>query len=128
MLDIRIKTIPHSKHRYETVGDWTWIGKGLLIEVSNLKDWRKEFLIGVHELVETMLCLDRGISQRDVDRFDIQYERDREKGLHSEDAEQGDDPAAPYRKEHFFATNIERQLALELRVDWSEYAKDLADL
>ena len=28
---------------------------------------------------------------------------------------------APYRKEHFFATNLERLLAAELKVDWFEY-------
>ena len=28
MLNIQIKTIPHSKHRYESVGDWREVGRG----------------------------------------------------------------------------------------------------
>ena len=33
----------------------------------------------------------------------------------------GDNINAPYRREHFFATNIERLFAGELNVDWFEY-------
>ena len=33
----------------------------------------------------------------------------------------GDNVNAPYRKEHFFATNLERLFASELGVDWFEY-------
>jgi hypothetical protein len=38
----------------------------------------------------------------------------------------GDDPRAPYHKQHVFAENIERLLAAELGVDWSAYDKEVS--
>lgn len=38
-----------------------------------------------------------------------------------------DRPQIPYRREHFTATNIERQVAAELGVDWKEYEQAIAD-
>lgn len=74
-LDIVIKTIPHEGQRYATVGDWQWKSDGrLVITVSDMKDWKKEFLVVFHELAEVMLCRARGITQEQVDRFDIDYE------------------------------------------------------
>lgn len=32
-------------------------------------------------------------------------------------------PNAPYRKEHFFATSLERLFSAELDVDWQEYER-----
>jgi hypothetical protein len=58
------------------------------------------------------LCLDRGVSFKAIDRFDMKF-----KGA----GEPGDDPKAPYHREHRFATRIERLLARELRVDWATY-------
>jgi hypothetical protein len=115
---IVIETIPHSKQRYETVGDWQWTPKGLRITVSAMGDWKKEFLVAFHELAEVMLCKDRDILQSVVDQFDMAFEANRVAG--NED-EPGDDPEAPYRKEHFFATTVERLMAAELGVDWKEY-------
>jgi hypothetical protein len=37
----------------------------------------------------------------------------------------GDDPKAPYHREHRFATRIERLLARELRVNWATYEAGL---
>lgn len=122
---IVIEFIPHNKQRYETVGDW-YYKKGVLhIKVSMMSDWRYEVLVAIHELAEVMLCRQRGIETAVVDRFDMEFERKRKPG--NED-EPGDDPRAPYRKEHFFATNIERQLALELGVDWKTYDKEVVSL
>jgi hypothetical protein len=39
--------------------------------------------------------------------------------------EPGDHEHAPYRREHFFATNLERLLSAELGVDWFEYDRDV---
>ncbi len=132
MLKINIETIPHNEQRYPTVGDW-WFrdgiddGKILEIRVSEMNNWKYEFLVAMHEAIETMLCLDRGISEESVSDFDIQFEKEREQGQHG-DEEPGDDPKAPYQKEHFFATNLERQMALELGVDWNTYDNVVVDL
>ena len=124
IMQIVIKTIPSEQHRYPTCGDY-WVDPDgtRQIRVSDMKNWKYELLVAVHELVEQNLCLDRGIDEKDISRFDIRFEKARAKGKHSEDAEPGDDPKAPYRKEHFTATNIERILAAELGIDWTKYDK-----
>lgn len=117
-----IQFIPHSFQDYETVGNWG-IGENgeILIFVSEMSDDRMGWCVAFHELSEVLLCLHRGIKQEDVDAFDIQFEKEREEGLHGEDEEPGDAKDAPYKSEHFFATTVERQLTRELGLDWKEY-------
>lgn len=121
MLDIRIKTIPHEEHRYDTSGDWWFTNRPktrVEIRVSDFGNPDHEFLLALHELVEMWLCRRRGISQRAVDRFDVAYEKKRREG---DETEPGDDPQAPYYREHQFACGIERLMAAELGVNWQEY-------
>ena len=125
-MEILIKTIPHKKQRYETVGDWVVEPDGTLkIFVSEMGDSDYNFLVALHELVELYLCQKRVIKQEAVDKFDIEFEKNRPEG---DESEPGDHPDAPYRKEHFFATNIERMIALELGVDWKLYDKAVMSL
>jgi len=125
-MKIIIETIPHKEQRYPTVGDWFYDPDGTLhIKVSQLSDWRREVLIAVHELVEVVLCKNDGISQDVVDQFDFQIEENRKEGDLSEP---GDDPSAPYRKQHCLATGVERVLSAELGVAWSDYEKELESL
>jgi hypothetical protein len=125
-MNVKIEIIPHEKQAYSTCGNWFFDDAGdLTIQVSKLSDPNREMLIAVHELIEVILCKDRGISQKSVDAFDKKFEEDRERGVHGDDDEPGDAADAPYRNEHFFATNIERLLASELLIDWSEYEKEL---
>jgi len=91
MRNITIKVIPDSKQRYEA-------------------------LVLIHELTEMFLCIDRGVSFKAIDRFDMKF-----KGA----GEPGDDPKAPYHREHRFATRIERLVARELRVNWAKYEAGL---
>jgi hypothetical protein len=116
-----IDTVPHRDQRYPTCGDY-WEGDdGVLhVRVSELPDWRYVILIAVHEVIEMMLTRYRGISEAQISEFDITFERAR--ALGQADGEPGDDANAPYRREHFFATNVERLLAAELGVEWSTYA------
>jgi hypothetical protein len=115
---------PHHLQRYDTCGDWNYSdskdGETLRfdVSVSEMPDWRYEALVGVHELVEALLCKHRGISDADVTAFDVAYEAKRPEG---DDSEPGDDPAAPYHREHQFATQVEKLLAAELGVDWQAY-------
>lgn len=122
-MNITIKSIPHDQQRYETVGDWLIDEKtgDITIFVSDMGNEDYNFLVALHELIEVKLCQKRGIKQEAVDAFDKNFEVEREAGKHEEDDEPGDDPAAPYKKEHFFATNMEALIAGELSVDWKEY-------
>lgn len=121
-MNITIKIIPHAEQRYPTVGDWFFNGQDLEIHVSKLSDWRHEMLIAVHELYEALLCEHDGVTQQAVDDFDRKFEALRPA---PDDTEPGDDPSAPYRRQHFRATNIERQLADALDVNWREYETEL---
>ena len=118
-MKIIIETIPHQSQPYPTVGDWRRDAEGTLrIRVSEEIGDRHALLVAVHELVEVALCEARGITTQAVDDFDRVFEANRPPGNFDEP---GDAAAAPYRREHFFATNIERLLAAELGVDWPAY-------
>ena len=119
-LRMNIETIPHETQRYPTVGDYWLDADGIeQIRVSEMMDWRYEVLVAVHEMIEMALTRHRAIDEGAITEFDIRFEQDKEKGLVTGEA--GDNVNAPYRKEHFFATNIERLFAAELGVDWAEY-------
>jgi hypothetical protein len=125
-LKVNIETIPHDQHRYTTVGDW-WIDDAgtIQIRVSDLGDWRREALVGVHELVEIFLCKHAGITTEAVDKFDKDFEASRHPD--NED-EPGDDPQAPYVQQHCIATGVERILAAEMGVKWKPYEEQLCAL
>jgi len=125
-MKITIESTPHKLQRYPTVGDWYRDANGdLVIKVSQMSDWRFMALVALHELVEVLLCDHRGIRQETVDKFDIEFEAHRHPDNFDEP---GDDPQAPYKKEHCFATGVERLLAAELGVDWSTYADEIDSL
>lgn len=125
-MKIIIETIEHKDQRYSTVGDWFYNDQGeLIIRVSNLSDWRREMLVAIHELVEVLTCKHSGIPQEVVDSFDMEYEKNR---AEDNDLEPGDDPSAPYVNQHCLATGIERILAQQWGVKWSEYEDELGKL
>lgn len=128
-MNISIKTIPHKSQRYETCGDWWWTKNGdLEVRVSDLGDYRMEYLIASHEVREALLCKYRNIKEEDVTKFDLKFEEDRNRGKYTLDQEPGMDPDAPYKKEHFYATSIEMIDALEFGVDWGEYNNKVMSL
>ena len=122
-MNIYIKVIPESEQRPEVNGaDWFFDENGdLQVRVSPLSDWRREALLGIHEAVEAIMCKHNGVTQQQVDVFDQEYDK-----THTFDLNAGDDPAAPYVREHCFATAIERILCAELDVNWLEYDTELA--
>lgn len=127
MTRIQIESIPHESQRYPTVGDYWDDENGVeQIRVSEMGDWRYELLVAVHELIEKALTKHRGIAEEHISTFDINFENARAEGRAI--GEPGDHPHAPYRNEHFFATNLERLLAAELDVDWFEYDRHVESL
>lgn len=121
-MDINIKIVPPSEMRPEVDGvDWHWDEKGnLQVRVAPMSDWRRETLLAIHETVEAIMCKHNGVSQQSVDDFDQEYDK-----THPTDCNAGDDPAAPYKREHCLATAIERILCAELDVDWQSYDDEL---
>jgi len=120
-MKITIDFIPHLEQRYNTCGDWVLDQNGdLNIHVSRMSSTKREQLVAVHELVEALLCLNDGITQEEVDAFDISY-RDLA-------GEQGDAPNAPYREQHCLATGVERVLAAVMHEQWLDYENELIDM
>lgn len=121
-MNIIIKTIPESEQRPEVSGcDWFYDEVGdLQVRVSPLRDWRREALLGIHEAVEAILCKHNRVKQKDVDKFDLEFDK-----THRDDLAAGDDPMAPYVREHCFATAVERMLCAELDVSWQGYEEEL---
>ena len=124
-MKINIEVIPHKQERYNTIGDY-WIDDKEVVQIRvselgnrNQTDARRyEFLVILHELIEMGLCKFAGVDFRSIDNFDKDYESQRQ----PEDmAEPGDDPKAPYKKQHLIATGIEKIVAAELGVDWQTY-------
>lgn len=121
-----IETIEHNMQRYPTCGDWYTNELGqTVIKVSETGNPDYNFLIGLHELVEQYLCQKRGITQELIDKYDQAFEANRVEGNNDEP---GDAAGAPYRLEHFFATNIERLMAAELGVNWKTYEDTIYNL
>jgi hypothetical protein len=118
-MKILIKTIPHSEQRYDTVGDWFERDGVVHIRVSEAAEEQHAFVVALHELVEWYACKDAGVTEQAVDAFDMAF---------TGEGEPGDDPRAPYYKQHQFATGIERLMAIYLGIDWKAYEQGLAAL
>lgn len=129
MFNIRFHTIPSEKQRYRTVGDWFFFrGELTAIAVSEMGNKDYEMLVGIHELIEAYLCERREVTEEEVNAFDIEYETARDEHraaacgcVPDETSEPGDDKHAPYYDEHHFATEIEKQIAIKMGVDWDKY-------
>jgi hypothetical protein len=128
---VRITSIPHKAQRYNTVGDWQFIAgefdkildkniPNLRIRISNLSDERYMYLVAIHEYIEAIICKYTGITEKDVDNWDINYS-----GKYNEP---GDDPLCPYNLAHSFATVVEREIAKKIKVNWEEYEKEIESL
>ena len=101
---IFIQFIPHQEQRYDTCGDWFYEGPHLFIRVSNnLPEYASRIeqeAVALHELTEALLCRHRGVTQKMVDEFDFKWQNGQ--------AEPGDNPDAPYHRQHEVADIVER--------------------
>ena len=118
MLNIEIKTISDKDQRYDTVGDYWKKGDKDEIRVSEIGNRQYEFFVAIHEMIEQFLCENKGITDEEITKFDLEYEAKRKAG---DDSEPGGNMYAPYHKEHMFAEKIERLMAEEGKIDWNKY-------
>jgi hypothetical protein len=119
-IKINVRTIPHADQHYETCGDYFVDKQGRIkVTVSDVGNNDYEYLVALHEIVELWLCKKRGISFDDITNFDKEH-------LDSDDP--GSLPDAPYFKEHYAATIVEKFVCKELGIDWEEYDKRLMEL
>src|SRR5271168_4141167 len=96
---IVIETIPHASQRYPTCGDfWRDADGTLQIRISDLGNARAETLVAIHELVEQTLTEAAGITNQQIDEFDMG---------HPELDDPGASEHAPYHLQHTAATAVE---------------------
>lgn len=120
MHHLNVNIVPHREQRYPTSGDWQFgPDDTLTVTVSDLGDPRFNALVAIHEVVEALLCRERGITDEVVTKFDTD---------HLELEEPGDDPRAPYHAEHMAASVVEQALAALLGIDWEAYTASFAAL
>src|SRR5271168_124496 len=93
---VTIEVVKPKEMRYRTVGDWFYSADPtfLVIQIADTGNWKYNFLVGVHELVEVLLCTNDGVTAKQVDRFDLAHQDDEDPGTH---------PKAPYHKQHLIA-------------------------
>jgi hypothetical protein len=110
---VKIETVEPKAMRYRTVGDWFFTGRGCLtIQVADTGNWVYNMLVAVHELIEVILCLVAGISEKRVNAFDLTHQDDEDPGSH---------PKAPYHSQHITAMGIEMILAACAGAKWRIY-------
>jgi hypothetical protein len=80
---------------------------------------KSQELVVIHELVEVLMCKANGVSQKSVDDFDIEFEKNRKKG---DVSEPGDEKDAPYFLQHQLATMIELMVSRQMDVSWDDHA------
>ena len=123
-MNITIKIEKPSRKPGVTGADW-WIDDNcdLQVRVAPMGDWRYETCLALHEAIEAVLCHQAGVTHEQVDDYDIPYE-----ATHPVKCNAGDEPDAPYRKQHGFATAAERMIAAELGVVWLDYESQVEAL
>ena len=121
-MNINIQVIDDKDHRYPFTGaDWWYEPDGTLqVRVSKLSDWKREFVLALHETIEAVTCKNDGVVGEAVDKFDIEFDK-----THTSDVNAGDDILAPYMQPHSLATGIERTMCYVLKVPWTPYDNEL---
>ena len=124
--EINIKFINSDEQRYSTCGDFWETENSYEFRITKQNNPDKNILILIHEMVEYFLCTKRGITEQEITDFDIAWNKDNEEGLLRDNSDEpGNHYMSPYKIEHRFAENIERQLAHEAQIDWFEYDRNL---
>lgn len=132
--DFSFEIIAHSRQVYDTCGNYFRRGKAIIFQISRTKDPRYSLLVLLHEFIEYMLCRFRGVKLKDIDRFDLAYEKARAARQEAAPCgcrfqeDPGDDLHCPYRAEHQVATACEKLLADFLGVSWLEYEEAIVKL
>ena len=115
-----IKTIPHMKHRYATLGDYVWkISKSSVvfkIFASRELGIDSAFLVLLHEFVEMILCIKHGVTDGIITEWDVS---------HPDENDPGAIRGCPYYFEHMTALKVEKCVADAMGVDWPSHNRKL---
>ena len=114
---VHLSTDDIKEHRYRSIDDWTDptpTPSGLVFstQTADMGNWKYNVLVLYHALTEQILCHANGIKDEEVTKFDMD---------HPEYDNPGENPKAPYHKEHLIANDIEAQMSVALGVKWIDY-------
>ncbi len=119
-----VLTVPDNQQPYKTPGSYFWNEKGqLVIKVSEMNNWKYSYLVAIHEIVESQLCIEHGIPLTAIDSFDRQWHYIPGSSIE----EPGADPRAPYHKEHMKSLEIEENMCKALGEQWIPYNKKMEE-
>jgi hypothetical protein len=117
---IILEVIPHEQQRLGETGDWFFKSDNeLVVRISDLGDWRMNFLFMRHEMDEAILCKYAGITTEQVDE-DQQKQYTAEEN--NPDSFSGY-PGAALQYQHNDALAAEWIMSRLLGVDWKEYSE-----
>lgn len=121
MKQIIIKFIQDDQHRNgQGPADWWFDENGdFQIRVTDMGDWRYNYLCARHEMDEIAGCKHAGITTQQVDDYCAIPESE----LPSEPDSFSGYPKSPHQKQHNDALAAEWQFSRVLDVDWVEYGK-----
>lgn len=125
MKRILIEVIDHKDQRLpgNIGGDWKFDEKGnLTVCVSDMGDWRYNFLLARHEMDEAILCKIAGITTEMVDADELNA-----KPTDDPDSLTGY-PGSCYQEQHNDALVAEWIMSKNLYVDWETYGKAFSSL
>lgn len=126
---IVIEIIPHDQQRYPTAGDWALDENGVMqVKVSNFGLEIENFMVAIHEVVELVLLRHRGVTDKDIDKFDFEFEQRVKKGEAGRNDEPGFASDSPYIQEHTLATAVELQMCAVAKINWNEYSAKIEAL
>lgn len=126
---IVIEIIPHADQRYETCGDWHLDEDGVMqVKVSDFGLEIENFMVAIHEVVELILLRHRGVTDKDIDKFDFEFEKRVERGEAGRNDEPGFASDSPYVAEHTLATSVELQMCALAKINWNEYSEKIENL
>ena len=124
-MKITIEVIPHASQRLKGSygGDWQFDEYGdLHVRVSDLGDWRMNFLFARHEMDEAMLCKYAGITTEMVDEDELNA-----RPTDDPDSFSGY-PGSCYQQQHNDALSMEWLMSRLLGVDWAQYGEQVEAL
>ena len=140
MLKINIRTKPIQKLRMKDVGDYFeatcpveggkhFCGKQVLvIHVAKMDNPDYEFLVALHEFIESYLLKRRRVDLKEIDEWEAKFLKEKDEGKRPKNAIAGEQKDCPYYQEHKIAIKIEKKMARYLKVNWKKYDDYLAKL
>lgn len=127
-MKIRFQRLTQGQQRFTTVGYWYWSETGnkgtLVVQVTRMGDWRHEFAVWGHEMIEAFYCWCFRVTTEQADKFDESYERGYSDGSISKEMEPGHDPRCPYHVGHMMGVFWEHVIIRLTLAKWSNYERE----